>query len=126
MLQLMETKRFHDLMADAKNRIQRRAWFLENVIYQPAADAPQFLLGHLQNITAIEQNLAVAILCWRAWQQTRDRHGGDGFSAAAFAYQTNRFSFLDGKGDTIERSRGLAAAFKLERQITNFQQRHDF
>ena len=42
----MQLQRFFNLPTNAKNRIQRRAWFLKNITHHAAANAAQFFLPH--------------------------------------------------------------------------------
>ena len=52
----MQFERFHDLRADAHNRVERGAWLLKNIADSAAAQFPQFALGGFQNVAPIEQD----------------------------------------------------------------------
>ena len=92
----VQSERFLDLAAGAKDGIQRCARFLENVADRATADFAQFAFGHPQNVPSVEQNLPPYVACRRRRHQPRDGMRREALAATALAHQTDRFASLDG------------------------------
>jgi len=78
-----------DDAGDGPARIQRGKRILKNHLHI-FSKVPQFFALGLNQVDAIKKHLS----CSRAVELNESAPGG-GFSAAAFAYQSQGFSFLD-------------------------------
>ena len=125
LLRLVQLERFLDLVADAKDGIQRRARFLENITHNAAANLPQFARSTSSAFAAIQQNFPADVIGRRRRHEPRDGKCGHSFAAAAFTDETNCFARADGQRHTVHGAQRIRARAEVHFEISNFEQRHD-
>ena len=120
---LMHPQRLADLAADRQHRIEARHRLLEDHRNVVAADRAHLAFGQLQQILALEADRA-RDLARGLGDQPHQRHRSDRFSAAGFADDGQRFTFVDMKGDAVDRPVDTLGGTEMSLQIFDFEQRH--
>jgi hypothetical protein len=115
----MQAQTFHDLIANAKNWVQRGRGILENVTDDAPANGAQFIFCHAQNVTAFHKNLTARITRRRARQQSRQRKRSHAFSRTAFANESQRLSRFNRKRNIIHDEQQTRLGGKFNAQIAN-------
>ena len=120
----MQLERFLDLVADAENRIQRRARVLKNVADHAAADLLQFTRRHLQSVPAIQQNFPADVIRRRRRHEPRDGKRGDGLAAAAFADEADGFAGTNRQRHAVHGAQGVRAGAEVHFQVFDLEHIH--
>jgi len=115
----VDAQAFGDLRAGAEHRVEAGAGFLENHRHAVATDGPALLDRHLEDVLAVEQNLAGGV-GGVARQQLHGREGGDRLAAAGLADHAQRFAGVQVERDAVDRLGHAAAAdFKVGAKISD-------
>ncbi|MNW63636.1 hypothetical protein D3C74_418610 [compost metagenome] len=98
---LMKAKRLTDLIADFEYRIQRCHRFLENHRDSVASDLPHFLRGQREQALIVKANISPHNAALSFGKQSHNRHGSHALAAAGFTNDTQCFSLVQYKINTI-------------------------
>src|SRR5690606_6157927 len=98
---LVLAERFRDLVADGEERVQGRHRLLKDHRDAIAADRLPLALVIGRQILAVKEDLPARHPS-RLTDRPHDRHGGDGFTAAAFADERHHFAPVDGQIKVID------------------------
>ena len=118
----MRDQRLHDLEPDRQHRIQARHGFLKNHADIPAAALPHGVIGELQQVDAIEQNLAADDAAGLLGKQSEYGQDGDGFAAAALSHQCHDLAAPDRKACPVDRADAALPRGKLHAQLLDVQE----
>ena len=120
---------FDDLVADGEARIERGHRLLEDHGEPVAPEVAQRLVGHVEQIEAVEADRA-GNLCGTLRQQAHDGERGHALAAAGFADQAQRGAARDREIDLIDGMGGAAVvAMEDDAQALDLDQRrggHDW
>ncbi len=118
----MDYQHLAHLLFHRMQRIERRHRLLENDGDAVAADVPDFWLRGVQQVLAVEKNLARGML--RAGrQQAQDRERRDCFAGAGLAHKRDRLALLDVERDIAHSQHAWRRARKTNAEIFDFNQR---
>ena len=117
---LVQQDGFHDLLTAGEDRIQRRHRVLEDHRDAAAAQLAQGRLGHLQQVGAVEQNLAARDPCI-GWQKVENTQRHQCLAATAFAHETEDFTLLDVEGHTVHGRLQSFAGLKGDLDVVDLQ-----
>ncbi len=98
-LWVMQAKCFQNLFADSHCWRKSYGWILKNIADRLAADLSKFSFIEGENISSFQENFS-GQMQYR-WNESGNRESCDAFTAAAFTYQTDNFSRVDGEGEFI-------------------------
>ncbi len=119
----MAQDRLDDLVSDGEARIERGHRLLEDHRQPVAAQVAQGLVGHFQQIEAVEADRA-GDLGGMFRQQPHDGERGYALAAAGFTDQTQRGAVGHAEIDAVDRVRGAAVvAVEHHAQALDFDQR---
>ena len=124
LLGAVELERFLDLIADAEDRIQRRARVLKNIADHAAANLPQLGLVHLQHVAAVQENLAAHVTRRRRRHEPRDGERGHAFAATALAHEADGLARINGEGHAVHGAQRLILRAELQLEVFDFEQGH--
>ena len=120
----MRADRFHDLLANGEDRVQRGHRFLENHCDAGATQTLHRAVGQFQKILSLELDAAAADAGRRAWQQAHDGQRGDAFAAAGFADDAEDFALLQAEGNVFDGGHLAAAGLERCGEVADLQQTH--
>ena len=92
----------HDLVLDPVNRVEGGHGLLEDHGDLVAPDGLHLLFGHLGQVLAVEQDLAVADPAG-LFDKTHDGEGGDALSGAGLSHYSQDLAFFDLKAYAVDR-----------------------
>jgi hypothetical protein len=98
-----------DLLLDRVQRVERRHRLLEHHGDVVAADLAQLVDTCLQQILALEQDLAGGMRGRRIAEQPQDRQRGNRLARAGFAHQGHGLAGPDVEGHAVDREEVLPA-----------------
>ena len=93
--------RLGDLVADGEHRVERRHRLLEDHGHGVAADVAHLVVRELQQVAAIEQDLA-GHGAPRSFDEAHRRHRRDALAAARFADHPQRLTVPDLEADPVD------------------------
>ncbi len=111
-----------DLEADGIDRVQVTERILEDHRDPLAVDLPALLLGHLQDVPALEQDLSRDDLAGRAIDQVHDGAGRHGLAGSAFAQDRQRLAPVEVPGHVSHRVNGALRGLEIDRKAANLEQ----
>ena len=113
----------HHLPVNAHGGVQGAHRLLEDHAHPPAADAPDLLAGHFQQVLAVQQHLAVGHFAGGILEQLHDRQTGHALAAAGLAHQTQNLALIDIEGYLVHSGDALGFAGKeLRAELVYLQQ----
>ena len=117
---LVDQDSLGDLFADLFHRVEGVHGTLEDHgdLFPP--EIPQFLIGKMGDVFAVEQDLAAFYVAFLR-EQTDDRQGGGGFAAARFANQADGFALVQIKADAVHRFDLTFGDLKISTKLVDFQ-----
>jgi hypothetical protein len=113
--------RLHELVADLVERVQRRQRVLEDHRDVVAAELAHVLLGHLEEVAAVEQDLAGDARVPRP----REAHHGqrrDGLAGARLAHDAQHLAGLDRVRDPVEGLDETVLGLEVDAEVVDLQQ----
>ncbi len=102
-----------DLVADGERRVERGHRLLEDHRDSVATQLSHRGFGELQQIDAVEHDLAARDTSWRIRDEAHDRQSGHALPAPGLADNAERASRFDAEADVVDR--GKLATFGRER-----------
>ena len=115
-------QRLHHLLADGQHRVERGHRLLEDHRDVAAAPLAHLLLGEVEQVLPLEQDLALGDAAGFG-EQAHDRERGDRLAAAGLAHDGDDLAPVDGVGNAFDRANGAARGFEVDVQIPHLQQR---
>jgi len=112
----------HDLGADAHNGIQRRLRLLKDHCDPASADAPDFRLGAVADVSSVEKD-ATFRNSTGGREETQDRQSGERLSAPGLTDQGERLPGEEIKAHSIHRNSQAGARVELGSQASDLQYR---
>ena len=109
-----------DLVADLRDRVQRRHRLLKDHRHLGAAKVAEAGFGGLEGVFALKQRLAAGGLQFLR-QKAHHRLRGDGFTRPAFAHHADDFAGGDGEADVLNRVLAVAAVRQADGQVADFE-----
>src|SRR5262249_24618321 len=119
----VDTVALGDLVADCERWIERSHGLLKNHGDLPPADFLHFALALVQQIFPFEKYLAASDFAWRARKQAQNRQRSDSLATASLAYDAERFTLLQRKGNVLNRIENAPFEAKTDRKVLHLQQR---
>src|SRR5688500_16679373 len=98
----MEHQRLHDLLTDRVDRVERGKWLLEDYRDLVAANAAHLLVGHPQQVVAVEADLAANDPAGWAVDQPHQGEGTDALAAARFTDDADDFARIQRVADAVD------------------------
>jgi hypothetical protein len=98
---LVHVQHLGDLVADFEDGVETGSGLLEDHGDAVAADVAHVGFGKLEQVLALEEDLAADDLAGDA-HEAQDGEGGHAFATARFADKTHDFSAIDVKVDAID------------------------
>ncbi len=120
---LMQCEDFGNLLFDRMERIERCHRLLEDHGDVVAANFAQFAVGGLQQILALEEDLAARMACRGIGQKPQDRICRDRLAGTGFADERDNLALVDIERDAIDGKRGFATLMEGDREIADGEQR---
>jgi hypothetical protein len=111
-----------DLLADRVGRVQARHRLLEDHRHARAAQVAQRPGVELQQVDALEQDLAAGDAPRRLGDQAHDRERGDRLAAARLADDAERAPGPERERDPVDGAVGAAIAVEPGAQVADLQQ----
>lgn len=93
---------FGDLLADRQNGVEAGHRVLEDHRYAVAPDEPHVGFGGFRYVDVAEDDLAVGDYAGPVGQQPHHAQGSGGFPGARFAYQAQRFAFVEDQVQIVD------------------------
>ena len=112
-----------NLVPDREHRVERGHGLLEDHGDAIATNSAHLGCGQLHQIAPFEHDLATDDAPRWIRHQAQQRERGDGFAAARFAHQGQRFAGVDAEAHAIDRARDAGPGEEVGSQIANLQQR---
>ena len=119
----VQLERLGDLAPDRQHRVERRHRLLEDHRDLVAADVPDLVLVHLEEVFALEEDLAADDLARRVRDQPQDRERADALAAAALADEAERLARLDVVGDAVDGLDDALFREEVRPQVLDLQER---
>ena len=119
---LMDVQYLGDLIPRPKDRVERGLRLLEDHGNTVAAHLHHLLLGGLDQVFALEEDLAFHDFARHA-DQAHDRKGGDAFPASRFADQSQHFTGIDIEVHAIHGLDNAVFGVKVGFEVFYFEQR---
>src|SRR5688500_15136777 len=118
----VKLNRFAQLAGDGEDRIEGGHRVLEDHRDLFAADLAHVVVGHLQDVATLEQDLAGRDLARRARNQAHDREPGHAFTAPGLADDAEGLARHDIERDVVNCLDNAVLGHELGPQITHFEQ----
>ena len=115
----MDAHDFGDLLADGEHGIERGHRLLEDHRDLLAADLPELAVGEVEQVLAVEQNLAAGLDAPRRADEPQNGEGGDRLPAAALADDAERLAGHHVERDAIDGARDTGARVEVRAQLAN-------
>ena len=117
----MSQYRFRNLIAHTHHRIESGHRLLKDHADFCTANMAHLRLGHSEQITAAELNVAVNERLWR--EQAQDGQGADRLSGARLAYEPQHLARRNLEADVTDRRDVTLPSRKFDGEISDLEQR---
>ncbi len=114
--------RLHDLPADAVDRVEMAQRVLEDHGDAPAVDPAPLLGRELEQVLALEQDLAAGDLARRPVDQVQDRRGRDRFPRAALAQDGQGLAAVEMPADALDGIHNAARGVEADGEVADLEQ----
>ena len=118
----VQLKRLGQLPADGEHRVEGGHRLLEDHADLVAADVPDLVLVHLEDVFAFEENLAADDLAGRVRNKPEHREGADTLAATTLTHQSENLARHDVIADAVDRLNRPLFSEKVRAKVAYLQQ----